>query len=207
MTNLDKEQNDKIALLREGYLAKIKAAKNPQEKDKLLEEMGKRLKNVEGNLIEEKKRQETQLQKMLKARQKKNMKTHVKGMSKEVDELEDQIEKLKVNMESDKAQIYAEKGSANGLLDHDVNVKKQKIANSLDNNFKGLDNELTQVEKDDIEIHRTQLQMEKEKELNSAEAEIDEEVNKSHKSRELEEQKELLRKRLEVGQTDPNEKQ
>lgn len=49
--------------------------------------------------------------------------------------------------------------------------------------------------------------MEKEKELNSAEAEIDEEVNKSHKSRELEEQKEQLRKRLEVGQSDPNEKQ
>ena len=143
MENLEKEQNDKIALLREGYLEKIKAAKNPQEKDKLLEEMGKRLKNVESNLIDEKKRQETQLQKMLKARQKKNLKTHVKGMSKEVDELEDQIEKLKVNMESDKAQIYAEKGSANGLLDHDVNVKKQKIANSLDNNFKGLDNELT----------------------------------------------------------------
>lgn len=143
MENLEKEQNDKIALLREGYLEKIKAAKNPQEKDKLLEEMGKRLKNVESNLIDEKKRQETQLQKMLKARQKKNLKTHVKGMSKEVDELEDQIDKLKVNMESDKAQIYAEKGSAAGLLDHDVNIKKQKIINSLDSNFKGLDNELT----------------------------------------------------------------
>lgn len=29
MENLEKEQNDKIALLREGYLEKIKAAKNP----------------------------------------------------------------------------------------------------------------------------------------------------------------------------------
>lgn len=46
---------------------------------------------------------------------------------------------------------------------------------------------MTQVEKDDIEIHKTQLQMEKEKELNSAEGEIDNEVNKSNKARELEE--------------------
>ena len=124
---------------------------------------------------------------MLKARQKKNLKQHVKGMSKNVDELEEQIDKLKANMESDKAQVYAEKGSAAGLLDPDVNIKKQRIAGSLDENFKGLDNELNQVEKDDIEIHKTQLQMEKEKELNSAAAEIEEEVNKSHKARELEE--------------------
>jgi len=61
------------------------------------------------------------------------------------------------------------------------------------------------VEKDDIEIHKTQLQMEKEKELNSAEGEIDTEVNKSNKSRALEEQKEALRKKLD-GDVDPNEK-
>lgn len=130
---------------------------------------------------------------MLKARQKKNLKQHVKGMSKEVDELEEQIDKLKVNMDTDKAQIYAEQGSAAGLLDHDVSVKKARIVNSLDDNFKGLDNELTQVEKDDIEIHKTQLQMEKEKEINSAAAEIEEEVIKSHKSREIEEKKNDLR--------------
>lgn len=44
--------------MREEYLAKIKATKNPAEKDKLLEEMGKRLKNVEANLLDERKRQE-----------------------------------------------------------------------------------------------------------------------------------------------------
>lgn len=100
MTN---EQNDKIRMLREDYLEKIKKAKNAQEKDKLLEEMGKRLKNVEQNLADEKSRQEQALQKMLKARQKKNIKQQVKNMNKEVDELEDQIDKLKQNMDSDKA--------------------------------------------------------------------------------------------------------
>ena len=49
--------------------------------------------------------------------------------------------------------------------------------------------------------------MEKEKELNSAEGEIDNEVNKSNKSRELEEQKEALRKKLDEGNVDPSEKE
>ena len=44
--------------MREDYLAKIKSAKNPAEKEKLLEEMGRRLKSVEDGLVEEKKRQE-----------------------------------------------------------------------------------------------------------------------------------------------------
>ena len=47
--------------------------------------------------------------------------------------------------------------------------------------------------------------MEKEKELNSAEAAIDEEVNKSAKQKQLAEQKEELRKRI-SAQADPNEK-
>lgn len=130
---------------------------------------------------------------MLKARQKKNIKTQVKVINKEIDELEDQVEKLKQNMDSDKAQIYAEKGSASGLLDQDINIKKQKLANSLDDKFHGFQNELTQVEKDDIEIHKTQLQLEKEKELNAMEPEIDEEVNKSNKTREMELAKDALK--------------
>ena len=48
--------------------------------------------------------------------------------------------------------------------------------------------------------------MEKEKELNSAEGEIDNEVNKSNKSRELEEQKEALRKKID-DHVDPSEKE
>lgn len=89
METLDKEQEEKVKALRDDYLKRIKEASNPAEKDKLLEEMGKRLKSVEANLLEEKKRQEAQLQKMLKARQKKNLKQNEKNMDKEIDELED----------------------------------------------------------------------------------------------------------------------
>lgn len=67
------------------------------------------------------------------------------------------MDKLKQNMDSEKAQIYAEKGRVTDLLDQDVTAKKDKIADSLHEKFSGFQNELTQVEKDDIEIHRTQL--------------------------------------------------
>ena len=124
-------------------------------------------------------------------------------MEKNVEEYEDQIEKLKVNMDGEKAQIYAEKGSAQGLLDQDVVIKRDKIANSLETNFGGFDAELTQVEKDDIDIHRTQLQLEKEKELEGAEAAIDEEVNKSESQKMMQEQKDALKKKIDE-QDDPN---
>ena len=126
-------------------------------------------------------------------------------MTKAIEELEDQIDKLKVNMDAEKAQVYAEKGSAAGLLDQDILIKKEKITNSLDSKFKGFQNDLTQVEKDDIEIHKTQLQMIKEKELNGATPEIEEEANKSSKQRKLQDQKEQLRLKLD-GQVDPAEK-
>lgn len=53
---LTKEQDEKVKNMRDEYLAKIKAAKNPAEKDKLLEDMGRRLKSVEASLAEEKER-------------------------------------------------------------------------------------------------------------------------------------------------------
>ena len=61
MQSLEQEQEEKIRNMRQEYLDKIKSAKNPAEKDKLLEEMGKRLKSVEANLKDEKARQEAQL--------------------------------------------------------------------------------------------------------------------------------------------------
>ena len=181
MKEIDQEGEEKLRNTRQEFMDRIKAARNPAEKDKLLEDMGKKLKAAEAQIAEDKERAETQLQKMLKARQKKNLKQKVKGMSKDVDELEEQIDKLKQNIDADKAQVYAEQGSALGLLDQDVVVKKAKIANALDNAYAGFQSELTQVEREDIEIHRTQMAIEKEKELGAAEAEIDEEALKSNK--------------------------
>jgi len=85
MDDLQKEQDEKMKIVREDYLTRLREAKNPAEKDKILEEMARRLKAVEASLAEEKKKQESQLSKMLKARQKKQLKTKEKEMDKEVD--------------------------------------------------------------------------------------------------------------------------
>mmetsp|Transcript_4563 Transcript_4563/g.6044 ORF Transcript_4563/g.6044 Transcript_4563/m.6044 type:complete len:104 (-) Transcript_4563:2111-2422(-) len=100
---------------------------------------------------------------------------------------------MKSNMDAEKAAIYAEKGSSTGVLDPTISIKKEKIVNSLDNAFSGFNNELSQVEKDDIEIHKTQLAIQKEREMNSAEAGIDEEVNKSEKTKEIEDLRDKLK--------------
>ena len=50
------------------------------------------------------------------------------------------------------------------------------------------------------------MAIEKEKELGAAEAEIDEEALKSNKQREIEEQKDELRKKIDT-QADPSEKE
>ena len=95
-------------------------------------------------------------------------------------------------MDADKAQMYAEKG-VSGALDQDIQIKKNKLQNSMDSKFTGFNNKLSEVEKDDIEIHKTQLAIQKERELTSAEAAINEEVNKSEKSKELEELRDKIK--------------
>jgi len=66
MREFDLDRDQKLAQVREDYVLKIKAAKNPQDKERLLEEMGRRLKAVDEQLKEERKRQESNLKKMLK---------------------------------------------------------------------------------------------------------------------------------------------
>ena len=53
---MQKDRDEKLTNIREDYLNRIKGAKNPAEKEKLLEEMGRRLKSAEDSLAEEKKR-------------------------------------------------------------------------------------------------------------------------------------------------------
>jgi len=66
---------------------RIKLSKNGVEKERILEEMGERLKSTEESLEEDRKRQEANLMKLLKARQKKNLKQTIKKIEKEREEL------------------------------------------------------------------------------------------------------------------------
>lgn len=98
---------------------KIKKAKSSNDKETILEEMGERLKTTEDALEEDKRRQEANLLKLLKARQRKNLKGTVKKIDKEVEEMYVQVDKLKVKVDRHKAEIYADQGIKNqaGLVE------------------------------------------------------------------------------------------
>jgi hypothetical protein len=55
---MDRDRDEKLSNIRQDYLNRISDAKTPQEKEKLLEEMGRRMKSVEESLADEKKRSE-----------------------------------------------------------------------------------------------------------------------------------------------------
>jgi hypothetical protein len=83
MQEVDKEKDSRLAQMREDYMQKIKKATSAIEKEAILEEMGDRIKHTEEALEEDKKRQEANLLKLLKARQRKNIKQTVKKIDKE----------------------------------------------------------------------------------------------------------------------------
>lgn len=119
ITEVDKEKNSRLHQMRQDYMDKIKKAKSSNDKETILEEMGERLKTTEDALEEDKRRQEANLLKLLKARQRKNLKGTVKKIDKEVEEMYVQVDKLKVKVDRHKAEIYADQGIKNqaGLVE------------------------------------------------------------------------------------------
>lgn len=87
--------------------------------------MGERLKQTEIALEDDKRRQEANLLKLLKARQRKNLKHTVKKIDKERENLYEKIDDLKVQVDRHKAEVYAEQGVKNesGLVEEEVTNK------------------------------------------------------------------------------------
>ena len=56
MAELDKESDSRLSQMREDYMNRIKATTDSSEKERILQEMGQRLKATEDNLAEERKR-------------------------------------------------------------------------------------------------------------------------------------------------------
>jgi len=96
LTEIDKENDSRLQQMRQDYMNRIKQAKVPAEKEKILMEMGERLKSTEEALQEDRKRQEQNLLKLLKDRQKKNLKQHVKKINEEREQLFVQVDNLKI---------------------------------------------------------------------------------------------------------------
>ena len=68
MNEFETENDKRLAQIREDYTKRVAAAKDPSDKELILEEMHRRLKSVEDQFADDKKRQEANLMKMLKAR-------------------------------------------------------------------------------------------------------------------------------------------
>lgn len=96
IAEVDKEKDSRLQQMREDYMQRIKKASSAAEKEAILEEMGERLRSTEQALEDDKRRQEANLLKLLKARQRKNLKQTVKKIDKEREELFTQIDDLKV---------------------------------------------------------------------------------------------------------------
>jgi len=108
MAEIDKESDSRLAQMRQDYMDRIKEKSDPKEKEKILQEMGKRLKATEESLSEDRKRQEANLMKLLRARQKKNLKQKVKEINKEADKLYTQVDEFKSKIDEHKAKVFAE---------------------------------------------------------------------------------------------------
>ena len=70
---MDRLKDQKVAEVREEYMNRLKFAKTDNEKEKILEEMQRRLKSIEDELSKERKEQEKNLDKVLKQRQNKRL--------------------------------------------------------------------------------------------------------------------------------------
>jgi len=143
---------------------------------------------------------------MLRARQKKKVASRIKELEKDENKLEEQIDTINLEIGAQKAEVYAKQGDAAALVDSNIQAKKEQIAKSLAKKFGNFKDELNQTEKDDIESHAIQLEIEKQKELTAIEYKIDEELNTSEKTKDLVQQQEEIKKRLAEGTMDPAEK-
>jgi hypothetical protein len=94
MKEFDVERDKQTKDMREDYLDRIRNTKDGREKERLLEEMGRRMKQVEDLRIEERLRQEASLKKMLKDRQKKNVKKQLKAIDNQIEFIEKDIDKI-----------------------------------------------------------------------------------------------------------------
>jgi hypothetical protein len=152
------------------------------------------------------------LLKLLKARQRKNLKTTVKKIDKEKEELFEQIDKLKVQVDKHKADVYAEQGIKNqqGLVEDDVQKKVEnvvKIATTDAGEQVNFNGELTTQEQDDLAIERAQLEMNKIKELKAIDVQVEEELDTQVKRRKQEREDEKIDLQRKLAQSmDPDEK-
>lgn len=144
--------------------------------------MGERLKSTEASLSEDRARQEQAILKLLKQRQKKNLKQTIKQLNQNREELFQQIDDLKSKVDEHKAQVYAQQGLSgqSGLVSDALKKKVESICNQsieLSGGAAMFNGDLDEKELDDLRIERAQLLMQKEKELKAIDVQVEEELD------------------------------
>lgn len=94
MSEFDTENDTKLNNVRTEYMKRIENVQSLTDKERLLEEMGRRLKSIEDQFVDDKKRQEANLMKQLRARQRKKIAKDGAKTAKDIDKKEEQIEEI-----------------------------------------------------------------------------------------------------------------
>lgn len=68
MVEFDNGNDEKLNNVRQEYMKRIEGVTSLSDKERLLEEMGRRLKSIEDQFLDDRKRQESNLMKQLRAR-------------------------------------------------------------------------------------------------------------------------------------------
>ena len=91
-------------------MERVRNAKTPQDKERILDEMHGRLQNIEDQLNREKAQQQKNLDKILKERQARRLKKMAKDQDQAIEAKAKEIQMLQREIQKEKAQIYAETG-------------------------------------------------------------------------------------------------
>lgn len=184
---IEKKKEEEIKSIRDEYMSRIRGAKNPADKERLLTEMQARIKAAEDEAERLKKQQMKMLEKNLRARQRKRLQDKVKAKNAEIEDKLKSRELLDFAKELEKMKLYAEgedlvperlKETADHLvakaaeteLDFDHNDDDKEQMQVLDvKQQTELDKALKEV---DFEIEE-ELEQEKEKLLADAESQIE----------------------------------
>ena len=94
MIEFDNSNDEKLNNVRQEYMKRIEGVNSLSDKERLLEEMGRRLKSIEDQFLDDRKRQESNLMKQLRARQNKKISRDEAKNNKMVEKQEEIIEEI-----------------------------------------------------------------------------------------------------------------
>jgi len=94
MIEFDGANDEKLNNVRQEYMKRIEGVSSLSDKERLLEEMGRRLKSIEDQFTDDRKRQESNLMKQLRARQNKKIARDDAKQQKEIEKKEEVIEEI-----------------------------------------------------------------------------------------------------------------